>query len=105
MFTLDGADDLGYPHQSPEQERVHGRSCMRIENEDKMPEDIHVEMLIENMSRQMQAVAFLRWRVGASYQMIAMRAGLRDLSGRPSVAKARSRVDSIRQRVADKVIL
>lgn len=104
-FTLEGADDLGYPHQSPEQERVKGIDCMRVANEKKTPEDILTEGVIESLDKQRQELARLCWRKQCSYSEIAVKLQLKDKLNRVSKYRARAQVKAILDMVADKVLM
>lgn len=98
VYTLDGADDLGYPHQSPEQERIAGRSCMDITEQKKMPEDIQTKEVVESLSKDIQAIARLYWRVRLTQTEIASRqAGM-------TRQKVKTRIKFIKQEVADRVL-
>ena len=104
-FTMDGADDLGYPHQSPEQERVRGIDCMRVVNEEKTPEDIITMGIIESLDKQKQELARLIWRKQMSYLETARKLQLKDKLGRVSKYRARSQSIGILDMVADKALM
>lgn len=104
-FTLEGADDLGYPHQSPEQERVRGIDCMRVADEKKTPEDILTQTIIESLNKQKQDVCRLRWREQRSYAAIARQLQIKDKLGRVCRYRAHTQVKAILDMVADKVLM
>ena len=99
FFTLDGADDLGYPHQSPEQERIAGRSCMDAVEEKKMPEDFATQQVVESLSLELQDLARLHWRVRLTQTEIVNR------RTNMTRQKVRARITFIKELVSEKVLM
>lgn len=89
ILTRLGLPDLGYPHQSPEQERVRGLDVRNVEM-DKLDEKVMCVM--KNFSPKPRRIAKEYWLYGKSMQEIAWAEKL-------SKSGVKWRLDSVKDKV------
>ncbi|PHS70680.1 MAG: hypothetical protein COB23_03130 [Methylophaga sp.] len=90
-----GLPDIGYPHQSPEQSLAGDYSS---NNYIVLPEDEDTARVMSKIRPDIKEVARLLWGQGLKVSKIAKRLNM-------SRSKVRYRIEFIKQKVADQVIL
>lgn len=89
-LVRDGLPDLGYPHQSPEQERIRGIDTRNVEADQV---DEQVFKTVNELKTTARHVAFDYWARRHTYEQIARQERL-------SVSGVKWRLDAIREKVA-----
>jgi hypothetical protein len=97
LITQDGIPDLGYKHNSPEQERVPGIDCCKITQEKVLPEDEAVIALVKKMRPKTRELVYEKWRYRAEDKALMRLFSFTE-------KQLESRINAIKDHIADSVL-
>jgi hypothetical protein len=97
LITREGIPDLGYKHNSPEQERVPGIDCCKITQEKVLPEDEAVIALVKKMHPKTRELVYEKWRYRAEDKTLMHLFSFTE-------KQLESRINAIKDHIADSVL-